>query len=150
VWSALLVSFAPVVPALSQQAILSQGDPQLETTAEDAARREAIRDSLLKQQESRPSASQGESHDPNGFTRQDTGLSDPSVNPGQASGMQSVQGRIIKSEGATHIVRQLSGPDATLMVDARTAGDKDLHPGDVITGLISPQGRAVVIHKEHR
>lgn len=120
VWSALLVCSSQAVPAFSQEAVLPQGDPRLRAA-----------------------------EDPDGLTRQDTGLADPSVNPGQASGMQSVQGRIIKSDGNTHIVRQLSCPDTTLTVDARTAGDTKLHPGDIVTGLITPQGRAVAIHKEH-
>ena len=61
--------------------------------------------------------------------------------------MRSVRGRIIKSEADTYIVRQPSGDDTTMVVDARTAGDRDLHPGDVITGIITPQGRAVTIEK---
>jgi hypothetical protein len=158
--SALLYA-APIVPAFGQAAILPQGDPRLQETGEEAAKREDIRDSRLKQQgqgsnyriegEPQPDTGPGDTAaidpDPN-RSRQHTGMEDPSVNPGQAAGMQRIQGRVIKSESDRHTVRQLSGPDTTLMVDAKTAGDKNLHPGDLITGVVTPQGRAVVIKKE--
>lgn len=163
----VLSSAAPLVvmltsPVFAQDAILPQGDPRLRSTEEERARQEDIRDSRLKQQgqgsnyhiegERQPLSGQGDtaSGDPNGLARQDTGLADPTVNPGQASGMQRVQGRIVQSEAGRHVVRQLSGGDATLVVDARTAGDTDLQPGDIITGFITPQGRAVAIKKEPR
>ena len=148
-------------PVWGQEAILPQGDPRLR--AEDAAAQKETRDSRMKQQGQgsnyrvdgeRPPSAGKSSRQPgtpkNSVTRQDTGIEDPTVNPGQSSGMQTVQGRIITSKGNTHIVRQLSGMDATVIVDGRTAGDKDLHPGDVVTGTITSQGRAVAIHKEAR
>jgi hypothetical protein len=155
-WSILLYSVQGV-PVFGQGIVLPQGDPQSKETKEDPAREEAVRDSRLKQQGQGPNyrvegtlqggRSESTAGD-RGTVRQDTGIEDPTVNPGQASGMQSIQGRIIKSDGDTHIIRQLGGPDATLTVDDHTAGDKKLHPGDVVTGLITPQGRAVAIHKE--
>jgi hypothetical protein len=135
-WSILLYSVQGV-PVFGQGIVLPQGDPQSKETKEDPA----IEGTL---QGGRSESTAGD----RGTVRQDTGIEDPTVNPGQASGMQSIQGRIIKSDGDTHIIRQLGGPDATLTVDDHTAGDKKLHPGDVVTGLITPQGRAVAIHKE--
>ena len=135
----------------------------LGTRAEDAAAQKETRDSRMKQQgqgsnyrvDGERQQSAGKSAPQpgipkNNITRQDTGIEDPTVNPGQSSGMQTVQGRIVTSNGNTHIVRQLSGIDATVIVDGRTAGDKDLHPGDVVTGTITSQGRAVAIRKEAR
>ena len=156
--SAILMLSIHVVPALSQDAILPQGDPRLRGTQ---AEQEDIRDKRLKQQgqgpnyrvegeRQRPTGKADSAGDSNDVARQDTGISDPSVNPGQSAGMQTVQGRIITSNGDTHIVRQLSGMDTTLTVDGRTAGDTDLHPGDIVTGTITSQGRAVAIHKEAR
>jgi hypothetical protein len=157
--SALSCYAVSVVPAVSQEAILPHGDPGLRESEESAAKREEIRDSRLKQQgqgsnyriegDPQPSTGIGDPAiiDPS-RTRQNTGMEDPSVNPGQAAGMQRIQGRVIKSQSDRHTVRQLSGPDTTVMVDAKTAGDKDLHPGDLITGVVTSQGRAVVIKKE--
>jgi len=157
--SAILLLSIHAVPALSQDAILPQGDPRLRGTQ---TQQEDIRDKRLKQQGQGPNYRvEGERQRPagkadsstggsNNVARQDTGIADPSVNPGQSVGMQTVQGRIITSNGDTHIVRQLTGMDTTLVVDGRTAGDTDLHPGDVITGTITSQGRAVAIHKEAR
>ena len=148
-------------PVWGQDAILPQGDPRVR--AEDAAAQKETRDSRMKQQGQgsnyrvdgeRPQSASKSAPQPgtpkNSVTRQDTGIEDPTVNPGQSSGMQTVQGRIVTSNGNKHIVRQLSGMDATVIVDGRTAGDKDLHPGDVVTGTITSQGRAVAIHKEAR
>ncbi|MBD0315224.1 MAG: hypothetical protein ICV75_00895 [Nitrospiraceae bacterium] len=153
----LLSSPAMTGTVFGQEAILPHGDPRLRADAQESQRREEIRDKRLKQQgqgpnyriegEPRPSPGPPSSVESHGLTRQDTGMEDPSVNPGQSSGMRSVRGRIIKSEADTYIVRQASGDDTTMVVDARTAGDRDLHPGDVITGIITPQGRAVTIEK---
>lgn len=143
--------------AYGQEAILPQGDPRLQSSEEEQARREAVRDSRLKQQgqgqnyriegEPRPGETGATAGDPNGLRRQDTGIEDPTVNPGQAAGMRSVRGRIVQSEANTHVLRELSGADVTLKVDERTAGDKDLQPGDVITGFVTSEGRAVAIQK---
>jgi hypothetical protein len=146
-------------PAFGQEAILPHGDPRLQADSPEEQRRAAARDHRLKQQgqgsnyriEGEPQPSAGHSEpatgESPGLARQDTGLEDPSVNPGQASGMRSVQGRIVQSDADTHILRQISGGDTTLVVDAGTAGDRDLQPGDVITGIITSQGRAVAIQK---
>lgn len=157
----LIVLSSPAMTGtvLGQEAILPHGDPRLRADAQENQRREEIRDKRLKQQgqgpnyrvEGEPKPSPGPrepvSRESHGLARQDTGIEDPSVNPGQSSGMRSVRGRIIKSEADTYTIRQPSGDDTTMVVDARTAGDRDLHPGDVITGIITPQGRAVTVEK---
>jgi len=137
-------------------AILPQGDPRLRSTPAEEAMKET-RDSRLAQQgqgeryrvdgEMQGGSSGSTVGDPNGLARQDTGLADPSVNPGQASGMQRVQGRIVQSDEQTHTVRQPTGGDKTITVDDETRGDKDLKPGDLIFGTVTPQGRAVIVQK---
>jgi hypothetical protein len=83
-----------------------------------------------------------------GKTRKDTGLSDPTVNPGQGSGMRVVRGEVKQASPKTIIVEDSTGKETTMSVDAGTAGDRDVRPGDIITGTITGQGRAVAIHKE--
>lgn len=90
-------------------AILPQGDPRLKGAGEaEQDRREEIRKNRLKQQ------GQGENYrvegklqggskgpkieDVTGHNREETGIEDPSVNPGQASGLKTVRGRVVKSE----------------------------------------------------
>ena len=62
--------------------------------------------------------------------------------------MKTVHGRILDSKSDRLIVHQLNGAEATLFVDGETKGDINLQPGDVITGTVTPQGRAVTIQKE--
>lgn len=144
----------PSVPAIAQDAILPKGDPRLKNDAQD----EAVRDSRLKQQGQGPNyrvegqlqggQRQATDGDPNGLTRQDTGLSDPSVNPGQASEMEVVQGTVTQANPKIIVVENRNGNSTTLFVDATTAGDRDVRPGDVITGRMTKQGLAIAIHKE--
>lgn len=139
-------------------AILPQGDPRLqEPGPAEQARREEIRKNRLKQQ------GQGENYrvegelqggtggstqnDSPGTGRQDTGIADPTVNPGQAAGTRNIQGRIIQSDERTYRVRQNSGEEVVLVVDDDSRGDTDLHPGDFITGKVTHQGRAVIVKK---
>jgi len=89
------------------------------------------------------------SGDPPALSTQEKSLTDPN-HPSQAPGLKSVQGRIVKSDDKTHIVRQPTGGDTTIVVDERTKGDKDLRPGDLITGTVTSQGLAVVVKKETR
>jgi hypothetical protein len=84
----------------------------------------------------------------NGRTRQDTGLSDPSVNPGQASGMRVLRGEVKQANPKSIVIEDRQGKETTMSVDAATAGDRDIRPGDFITGTVTTQGRAVAIHKE--
>ena len=83
-----------------------------------------------------------------GTTRQETGVADPSVNPGQASGMRVVRGEVKQATLKTIVVEDLNGKEATMSIDPATAGDRDIRPGDVITATLTAQGRAVAIHKE--
>ena len=132
----------PIVPVLPRQdPILPHGDPLLQSSQEERTQQEDTRrDRRLKQ----PEPSSGDS---SGLAPQDTGISDPSVNPGQAAGMKTVHGRIIESQTDRHVLHQRNGSDMTLVVDAETTGDTDLRPGDIVTGIITPQGRVVAIHK---
>ncbi|HEY6083993.1 MAG TPA: hypothetical protein VIU63_01275 [Nitrospira sp.] len=157
IWTVMMSIFIQPL-SFAQDAILPQGDPRLQNSEENQAQRNAIRDSRVGQQgqgehyriegEPHPSSAKGEQEESNGLTRQNTGIADPSVNPGQAEGMKTIHGRIIQSTDKRHVVRQPGGKETTLIVDARTTGETDLHPGDVITGTMTPQGRAVAIHKE--
>lgn len=83
-----------------------------------------------------------------GKTRPDTGLADPTINPGQASGMRVVRGEVKQASPKTIVIEDSKGKETTMSVDAGTAGDRDVRPGDIITGTITGQGRAVTIHKE--
>jgi hypothetical protein len=158
VCSAVLCCAVQSLPVFAQEPILPHGDPRKQSSEEEKARRGDIRDQRLKQQgqgsnyriegEPQPSANAGSPDESNEPSRQDTGISDPSVNPGQAAGMKTVHGRIVDSKSDRLIVHQLNGGDTTLLVDGETRGDTDLHPGDVVTGLVTPQGRAVTIQKE--
>jgi len=83
-----------------------------------------------------------------GTSRHETGIADPSVNPGQASGMRVVRGQVKQATLKTIVVEDANGKQSTMSIDAATAGDRDIRPGDVITGTVTAQGRAVAIHKE--
>jgi len=74
-------------------------------------------------------------------------MADPSVNPGQASGMRVVGGEVKQATLKT-IVVDSNGKEVSISVDPATAGDRDIRPGDVVTVTITGQGRAVAIHKE--
>lgn len=154
----VLWSFIQAFPVLGQDAILPQGDPRLQHDAQEAQRREAIRDSRFGQQGQGPNYRvegklQGDARkstvaDTKGKGHQDSGLADPSVNPGQASGMRVVRGEVKQATLKTIVVEDSKGKETTMSVDAGTAGDRDVRPGDIITGTITGQGRAVAIHKE--
>jgi uncharacterized protein YdeI (BOF family) len=45
-----------------------------------------------------------------------TGISDPSVNPGQAQGFRIVQGEVLKMEGNTYLVRDETGKEIRLTI----------------------------------
>lgn len=154
---ALLWCVLPLA-ALAEDAILPHGDPRLRDTAQDRQQQEEIRDSRLKQQGQGPNYRvdgqlQGGQRgarggDPNGFTSQDTGLSDPSVNPGQASDAEIVRGTVKQANPKIIVVEEKNGKQTTMSVDGTTQGDRDVRPGDVITGRITKQGLAIAIHKD--
>lgn len=157
---AFVLCAVQALPVLGQEPILPHGDPRLQSSEEEHKRQEEIRDQRFKQQgqgsnyriegEPQPSAGKGTTSagEPSRPDRQNTGISDPSVNPGQAAGMKTIHGRIVDSKPDRLVVHQPNDADTTLLIDAETKGDTDLHPGDVITGTITPQGRAVTIQKE--
>ena len=144
------------VPTLSQEAILPQGDPRLQEQSPE--QREETRQRRLKQQgqgsdlrvqgKRQGGTSGSTAGDPPGLSRQETGIADPSVNPGQASGMRVVRGHVKQATFKTIVVEDSKGKEATISVDAATAGDRDIRQGDVITVTLTGQGRAVAIHKE--
>ena len=142
-------------PVMAQDAILPHGDPRLQTVEQQSPREKETHDQRFKQQ------GQGSSYRLDGVPQavadtssgsreaagqQNAGLSDPSVNPGQAAGMKKFRGRILKSESNVHTIQLRTGKQANIEVDANTTGDKDLHVGDHISGKMTPQGRAITIH----
>lgn len=154
----LMCQSIPAMPVWAQEAILPHGDPRLGEQPGERQQRTDARDRRLKQQgqgqdyrvqgqpqDGKQAATAG---DPNGAKRQETGIADPSVNPGQASGMRVVRGEVKQATLKTIVIEDSNGKEATMSIDAATAGDRDIRPGDVITGTVTPQGRAVAIHKE--
>ncbi|QPD04521.1 MAG: hypothetical protein Nkreftii_002295 [Candidatus Nitrospira kreftii] len=144
---------------LASDTILPQGEPRLQQS--DAAkqeRREEFRKNRLKQQ------GQGENYriegqlqggskgpiieDSQGHDREGTGIEDPSVNPGQASGLKTVRGRVTKSEEKTITIEQVNGEETVLTIDPQTTLNADIHLGDRITGTVTNQSRAVIVQKE--
>jgi hypothetical protein len=154
VWSALSVSIV-----WAQEAILPQGDPRLQQP--DAAaqdRQEEIRKNRLKQQgqgenyrvegELQGGSRGPKSHAAKGHDRQATGIEDPSVNPGQAAGLKTVRGRVLKSEEHVLTIDIVKGKESALTVDPETKLPSELYPGDRITATVTNQGRAVMVRKD--
>ena len=145
------------VSVFSQEAILPQGDPRLRDQPGDPHREQAA-ESRKKQQgqgpnyrvEGKPQGGAGGATEgtPPGLKRQETGMADPSVNPGQASGMRVLRGEVKQAGIKSIVIEDRNGKQATLSIDAATAGDRDIRPGDIVTGTVTAQGRAVAIHKE--
>jgi hypothetical protein len=146
------------IPAFAQEAILPQGDPRLKEQPGDDQRNRAG-ESRMKQQgqgsnyrvEGKPQGGAdggATAGAPQGSSRQDTGMSDPSVNPGQASGMRVLHGEVKQAGIKTIVIEDRNGKQITMSIDPATAGDRDIRPGDIITGTVTAQGRAVAIHKD--
>lgn len=146
-------------PVLAGDIILPQGDRRLqEAEAVDTERAEEIRKNHLKQQGQGENyrvegklqgGSKGPKTDPTeGHNRQDTGIEDPSVNPGQSAGLKTIRGRIAKAEANTLKIEQENGNVTELTMDPQTSVNTELHPGDRITATVTNQGRAVVVQKE--
>jgi hypothetical protein len=147
---AIMGVLCQAVSAFSQDAILPQGDPRLRDDQERERR-------LSQQGQGSDYRVQGKPQggtraptagDPNGSSRQDSGLADPSVNPGQASGMRVLRGEVKQATLKSVVIEDRNGRQATMSIDPATAGDRDIRPGDVVTGTVTAQGRAVAIHKE--
>ncbi len=164
---ALAVLFLSVGSHLSAQpAILPHGDPRLADDEQQRERSNEPRDRRLKQQGQEPhdrieGVPQPEVNRPDeedrrergpgpGLRRQDTGIADPSTNPGQARGMQTVEGRVLRQQEGRYVIEDARGGEVALLVDAYTTGDTELEPGDYIESTITPQGRAVTITKDLR
>jgi hypothetical protein len=140
---------------IAQDAILPQGDTRLQTVEQESPRAQEARNARLKRQ------GQGSNYRVDGLSQlvadrssggtgatsqENTGLSDPSVNPGQAAGTKTFRGRVLKSENNIHTIRLRNGKQADIEIDANTTGDKDVQVGDRISGKLTPQGRAITIH----
>ena len=151
---------AIVVPTvMAKDAILPQGDPRLkESDAIEQDRREETRKNRLRQQgqaenyrvegklqggSKGPKADEAKGHD-----RQGTGIEDPSVNPGQASGLKNVRGRVLKSEETVMTIERTNDKEIVLTIDPQTRFNANIHPGDRITATVTNQGRAVEVQKE--
>jgi hypothetical protein len=146
-------------PVLAGDIILPQGNRSLqESDAADKDHRGEIRRNHLKQQGQAENyriegelqgGAKGPKTDPAvGHNRQDTGIEDPSVNPGQSAGLKTIRGRILKFDANTYNVEQENGKETVLTVDPQTSMNTKLHPGDRITATVTNQGRAVVVQKE--
>jgi hypothetical protein len=83
-----------------------------------------------------------------GFERQDTGISDPTVNPGQAAGTRTVHGMVLRLQDGGYVIRDGRGHDITVLLDEDTAGDRDVSAGDYVETKLTRQGRAIMIRKE--
>jgi hypothetical protein len=148
-----------VSPGLARDSILPQGDRGFqESDAVKKDRGEEIRKNRLKQQGQaenyriegkRQGGSKGPKTDPPAkHNRHDTGIEDPSVNPGQSAGLKTIRGRIFKAEANTLSIEQENGTETLLSIDPQTRMNKELHPGDRITATVTNQGRVVVGQKE--
>lgn len=82
------------------------------------------------------------------FERQDTGLSDPSVNPGQASGTRTVHGLVLRLQDQGYVIRDSKGHEVSILVDGETTGDTELSPGDYVETKLTREGRAITMTKE--
>ena len=87
---AVLWSLIQVLPASGQEAILQKG--AIHVTAGETP----------------------------GKARPDTGLADPTVNPGQASGMRVVRGEVKQASPKTIVIEDSKGKETTMSVDAGT------------------------------
>ena len=76
-----------------------------------------------------------------------TGISDPSVNPGQAQGFRIVQGEVLKMEGNTYLVRDETGNEIRLTVTKDSKIEKAFEVGDRIVAQVSDQGLVTLINK---
>ena len=81
------------------------------------------------------------------FERQD-GLSDPSVNPGQASGTRTVHGLVLRLQDQGYVIRDSEGHEVSILVDRETTGDTELSPGDYVETKLTREGRAIAMTKE--
>lgn len=95
-----------------------------------------------------PAEGLGDTSTKPGLERQDTGMSDPTVNPGQAAGTRTIHGAVLRIQDGGYVIKDAKGREVNLLVDGETTGDKTLSPGDYIEAQLTRQGRAVSIIKE--
>lgn len=140
---------------LAQDAILPKGDPRLQTVEPESVREKEARTKRLKQQGQgsnyrvdgvRQGGTTQPANSEEAASQESTGLSDPSVNPGQAAGMKKFRGRVLKAEENVYTIQLRNGKQATIEIDGNTTGEKDVQVGDRISGKMTPQGRAITIH----
>jgi hypothetical protein len=62
--------------------------------------------------------------------------------------MRVVRGEVKQATLKTIAVEDANGKEVTMSIDVATTGDRDIRPGDVITGTVTAHGRAVAIHNE--
>ena len=100
----------------AQDAILPQGDTRLQTVEQESPHaREARNERLRQQGEGSSYRVEGVSQlvaDTGATSQENTGLSDPSVNPGQAAGTKTFRGRVLKSENNIHTIQLRNGKQA--------------------------------------
>jgi hypothetical protein len=87
------------------------------------------------------------SHKP-GFERQETGMSDPRVNPGQAAGTRTIHGIVLRLQDRGYVIRDAKGQELSVFVDEETTGDKEVSPGDYLETTLTSQGRAITMTKQ--
>jgi uncharacterized protein YdeI (BOF family) len=85
-----------------------------------------------------------------GFERQDTGISDPTVNPGQAAGTRTIHGIVVRLQDRGYVIRDAKGHELSVLIDEETTGDREVSPGDYIETKLTRQGRAITITKQSR
>ena len=111
---------------LAQDAILPHGDPRMQTVEQESPRDKETRGQRLKQQgqgsgyrvDGVPQVvAESSSRSGDSASQQNTGLSDPTVNPGQSAGMKKFRGRILKSENNIPIYK-LDGCDIKRLISA--------------------------------
>ncbi|WP_447979358.1 hypothetical protein [Candidatus Nitrospira bockiana] len=147
--------------AQAQRAILPHGDPTVEANEPSEAeeqRREDIRERRLHQQgqgphyriegEPQPRTADRDAGEEGMAGRQETGISDPTVNPGQAAGTRVIEGLVLHLEEDGVVLRDPKGKEIHLLVDHETTGDRELKPGDRVTTRVTGQGRAITITKQ--
>jgi hypothetical protein len=87
------------------------------------------------------------SHKPD-FERQDTGMSDPTINPGQAVGNRTIHGIVLRLQDRGYVIRDAKGHEISVLIDEETTGDKEVSPGDYIETMLTRQGRAITMTKQ--
>jgi uncharacterized protein YdeI (BOF family) len=87
------------------------------------------------------------SHKP-GFEQQDTGISDPTVNPGQAAGTRTIHGIVLRLQDRGYVIRDAKGHEVSVLIDEETTGDREVSPGDYIETTLTRQGRAITMTKQ--